>query len=1011
MTAIRTGTNSERSFNEALARVLRTKNPRWHDHLTAEQHRAMRGSGMPDVIVRNPRGAPVVVETEYLPARTVEQDAIQRLGRILAGSGAAIEQCVALRAPEALREAPQAELDAAVAVAAYEYCLFSSGANDGEHVRWPSTGWITGDVDDLATILESAAISERVVAYSLDVLEQGIGTAAMQLREATADRPDVNARVAEALHQEDGEQTSRMAMAIIANALTFQTMLAGVHGIRTLDELRRSGALPKAPVLREWERILEINYWPIFHVAREVLLPIPDGPAARVLGTLAEVSSELEAHGVTQSHDIYGRTFQRLISDRKFLATFYTLPSSATLLAELAVSLMLVDWNDREEVTGLRACDFACGTGTLITAAYHAMLARYRRTSSDDADIHRTMMEQAIFAADIMPAATHLTTSMLSSAHPTTPFERTQVHLLPYGRQEGEASAEFALGALDLIGKQHGTGLFENTGIERHHGTGGTRGVTEEGKGWNRTFLLEHESMDLVIMNPPFTRPTGHEAMKIGVPVPSFAGLGNDAEEQAAMSGLLKAIRQKIGKPAGHGNAGLASNFLDLAHTKVKPGGVLALVMPLSLLQGDAWTGSRALLRTHYERPTVVGLAASGPDNAKSFSADTGMGEALIIARRRCATGRTAVEDRVTFVALRRRPTSGTDAAALAVAIRSAEQARSSRIVLGDDLWGTRIPGRWNDGKCASVVHPELVETVHDLLTGRLTLPPQSKNSRVIAMTPLRDLGVRGLYHADINGINKESSRPLYSDSGSHSFRGPFDIVALSTDTPTYPALWSHAADRERFLVVPPDREGLVREGSEEQAYDVWQTATRLHFNRDFRINSQSLTACLTPASTLGGRAWPNFLMTDRSHDKVTVLWANTTLGLMLFWWIGTAQQAGRVSVTVSRLPDLHVFDPRSLTKAQNARAQDIFDAFKARPMLPANEAYRDETRQALDRAVLVDLLGLSEALLEPLAVLRTQWCSEPTVHGGKATRPEATIGTGVITGSARTARPLIRAV
>ena len=145
---------------------------RWIGHL----YRAMRGSGLPDVIVRNPRGAPVVVETEYLPARTVEQDAIQRLGRILAGSGAAIEQCVALRAPEALREAPQAELDAAVAVAAYEYCLFSSGANDGEHVRWPSAGWITGDVDDLATVLESAAISERVVAYSLAVLEQGIGT-------------------------------------------------------------------------------------------------------------------------------------------------------------------------------------------------------------------------------------------------------------------------------------------------------------------------------------------------------------------------------------------------------------------------------------------------------------------------------------------------------------------------------------------------------------------------------------------------------------------------------------------------------------------------------------------------------------------------------------------------------------------------------------------------------------------------------------------------------------------
>ena len=54
--------------------------------------------------------------------------------------------------------------------------------------------------------------------------------------------------------------------------------------------------------------------------------------------------------------------------------------------------------------------------------------------------------------------------------------------------------------------------------------------------------------------------------------------------------------------------------------------------------------------------------------------------------------------------------------------------------------------------------------------------------------------------------------------------------------------------------------------------------------------------------------------------------------------------------------------------------------------MLPANEAWRDVARQDLDRAVLIDLLGLSEDLLEPLNLLRRQWCAEPSVHGGKST-------------------------
>ena len=1074
--------NSERSFNEALARVLRTKHPRWRRDLTAEQHRAVKGGGLPDLIVRNPRGAPVVVESEYAPARTVEQDALARLGRELADSGDAIEQCFALRAPAALRHAPQAALDERTARARYEYCLFSAAGAAGP-VRWPAAGWIAGGVDDLAAVIESASISERAVARSLDVLETGIAEAAVRLREAAADRPAVNERIAATLRQEDGEQTSRMAMAIVANALTFQTMLAGVHDVRTLDDLRRGGVLPKAPVLREWERILRINYWPIFHVAREVLAPIPDGTAAGLLARLAGVSSELDAHGVTRSHDLYGRTFQRLISDRKFLATFYTRPESAALLAELAVGLLDADWRDPGALTGLRACDFACGTGTLITAACHALLARHRRAGGDDAAIHRGMLERAIFAADIMPAATHLTTSMLSSAHPTTPFERTQVHLLPYGRQDGPGGApeEFRLGALDLIRAQHGTGLFERTGIEVHHGTAGTAGVDRQGEGWSDTFLLAHRSMDLVIMNPPFTRPTNHEAAD--VPVPSFAGLGNDDAEQAAMSRLLKTIREDVERPAGHGNAGLASNFLDLAEAKVRPGGVLALVMPLSLLQGNAWAASRDLLRSRYEETTVISLASAGRDDRKSFSADTGMGEVLVIARRRkeaggesasvpeaparspaasadetaasggahpradvtreplasadetAASGWESAPARspaasadetaapggahprvdvtgeplasadetaapgggpasvpdapVTFVALRRRPASATEAAGLAAAIRDAARRGRSRILLGDDLCGTRVVGTWDDGGCASVAHPEVVDAVRGLRAGALTLPRTNDTHR-LPVTPLGALGTRGLIDRDINGVERRARSwgKNVTDEAQDTFRGPFDVVSIRTAAPTFPVLWGHDADRERRLIVQPDREGVVRDRAAERAADAWGTATRLHFNRDFRLNSQSLAACLTPTSTLGGRAWPNFLLTERRHETVTVLWANTTPGLMLFWWQGSVQQAGRACLTVSRLPDLPVLDPRALTDAQHARARDLLGRFRERPFLPANEAYRDRTRQALDAAVLVELLGLPASILEPLAVLRTQWCGEPTVHGGKATRP-----------------------
>ncbi len=220
--------NSEPSFNEALARVLRSKNPRWRDTLTAEQHQTLQGGGRPDVVLRNPRGSVVVVETEYVPARTVEQDAIDRLGRHLSGSGVTIEQCVAVRVPELLKHVSQHDLDTQTAEATYEFCLYTETVGEDDPSRWPAGGWITGTINDLALLIETASISERIVAQSLDILERGIGETAVQLREATLDRPQVNSRIATTLLQEDGEQTSRMATAIIANALTFQSMLAGV---------------------------------------------------------------------------------------------------------------------------------------------------------------------------------------------------------------------------------------------------------------------------------------------------------------------------------------------------------------------------------------------------------------------------------------------------------------------------------------------------------------------------------------------------------------------------------------------------------------------------------------------------------------------------------------------------------------------------------------------------------------------------------------------------------------
>ncbi len=971
----------ESVLNSALAQCLRTKHPRWRENgmISAEQTGVLAESAglRPDIIVHHPNGLPVAVETELAPAHTVEEDAQARLDKKLQKDGGVIEQSIAVRLPEQLAQGSQNKLPQAIAAARFEYCVYS-GTPD-EPVRWPQAGWVAGDVNDLANCIELASLSENRAARGVRILENGVGQAAAFLRNACVDAPDTLAAIARELHQEDGEQTSRMAMAIVANAMTFHTAIAGAHGIPPLDQLRGElGMLLKGKVLKIWRYILkEINYWPIFRIASDILLPMRNGTAQKILERLAAVAGELDALGATSQHDLCGRMFQRLITDRKFLATFYTLPSSAALLAELAIARLDVDWSDGEAVTSLRVGDFACGTGALLNAAYAAMMGRYRRRGGDDEALHPRMMERVLVGADIMPAATHLTATVLSSRHPGIPFKNTSVITLPYGEQTQESGRPLALGALDLIEDERAFPLF-GTGRGRVRGTaGGGEYVGVED--------LPHESFDLVIMNPPFTRPTNHA--RTDMPVPSFAGLATDADTQKAMSKLLK----KINRPgmAGNGHAGLASNFIDIAHAKLRRGGVLALVLPAVFTQGQSWENARALLKKHYRDILVVSITAAGA-TARAFSADTGMAEVLVVATRKDDDGTESKPG--TFANIYTRSKTILEAMMLAGAVQDVavayaatpggvednlDYAASTPLHISSEAKrGYCTPGTLDEASKAGVQETDVAPVANGIMKGELRFPRQSE-PLPIPVCPLQELGQRGLLCRNINGKGNAKQ------GESH---GPFDIEPIAAGgAPTWPVLWGHDAQRETRLVVKPDSRGAVRPGSDERAKDAWQkTASRLHFSRDFRLNSQPLAACITPDPCIGGRAWPNFICAQEEWEEALVLWANSTPGLISFWWHGTRQQLGRTTITLSRLPDLMVLDPRQLSARQLKKTQALFEQFKERTLLPANEAWRDETRQDLDRALLVDLLGLPEETMEALDLLRRQWCAEPSVRGGK---------------------------
>ena len=222
----------------------------------------------------------------------------------------------------------------------------------------------------------------------------------------------------------------------------------------------------------------------------------------------------------------------------------------------------------------------------------------------------------------------------------------------------------------------------------------------------------------------------------------------------------------------------------------------------------------------------------------------------------------------------------------------------------------------------------------------------------------------------------------------------------------THPVLWSHDAEMESRMVVLPCSTGTVRSGMDEQAQKIWDGytnnnkeriagATCLHINSDFQVNSQPLGACLTPAPALGGRAWPSFspdppMMGDpEAWEKALCVWLNSTLGLVGRWWVSTRQQKGRANLTITTIGRIPALNLRAATPAMIGAAAGVFDEFKDREFLPANEAHRDPARRDLDEKLVKRVLHLPDEALAGLTELRGLWCREPSVHGNKPTRPD----------------------
>ena len=958
-------------FNLALARALRGANPDWSDEsrqaVFVEDKEILEERGKrPDILIRDPAPLPPVAIEVEIGGRP-DGDAIARLGAVTTLDAEPIGAAIGVRAPG---DFPGADYDSAFRAlcggAVVEYALFQQ--EGGAHVRFPKRGFIRGTAGAVADLASAAAQPAERIERVTNRIVVDLRRAANVIRESAGAKRI--GEFQERLFRRSAVSFASTTAMLWFNALLTQHRLAGRDGGIPDLPLSDPRSLRFESVVGAWKQVLESNWSAVFEPSIELLRSLGDRDPYRinsVLATLAEAVGAVAGARIGHHVNIAGELFQRIVHDRKESAAFYTRAPAAEMLAALVIRPeQPVEWSDPRFFRGNALADLACGTGSLLRAGYLRAEALHRKTPGATrktlAELHKHAMEAGVVGADISPVAAHMTSSSLAAVGQGEPYDDTQIAFLAVGAVGGTGSGGRALtGSLELLDTNVNT-ITDLFGASVAKSTGGKQRAD------NRSVTVLDASLRWVIMNPPYSRTRrGQSAFDV-------AGL-TESERKACQARWGKLLKES---PANR-HAGMAASFLYLARRKVRPGGVIGFVLPLTAAFADSWTDTRRMIENDFcDIIAVSTLAGSG-----TWSDDTGMEEMLLVATRK--RGQDAGADsRILCVTLSGMPDRLGIAAEYANAVRAAcaeAAAGPLPVRLGDDRIGNILPFAPDDGAPWSNVGigaDGLAWAAIDMGRGRLSHPARAERGGIAdwPVTTVGELFVVGPSHHSIG-------HPAGGDG-----RGAFRFDPLDAQDAMGPdrALWSASAARQRRLVVAPTHRGGAPKGvgSDAERTSMRDRAGTLFYARNMRWTSQALLAATVEYPVMGGSSWTALLHEDGDLRKAFALWANSLPGMLVHWTRGQRTQQGRARGQIGVLKKMPCPDLARMPAARLRAAADAFDRLASRALLPACQAHRDPVRHEIDAAALA-LLAAPPAAADAVAALRALWCGEPSVHGGNA--------------------------
>lgn len=958
----RPGTTLEVILNAELARLLRQHG------FEAEAEQSVQAGGRRhqiDVLVELGERA-VGIEAEFAPARTLRADAEQRLPEApLRWRGLPVTSVFEIVYPERLKKLPESR--AREELASCEDLEFQQLA------RWPA---------GIAFVAPPPMASQTRVRGSLTGLAEclhdyWIRTAAGGPVEETVELASEAIQVATEVLQRDpnlqqakpGDSDPHATTALIwLNALLFQMLLAKNLKTDQFPPEHRDTKIPMPEnpcrtyyLRQQWTDILKINWWPIFHVAREMLNSTDPYWAKNALDLLLPVATAISEKGAIRHHDIAGRIFHRLLETRKFLATNYTTIPAAVLLAGLAFDPRHpcwkdVDWSSHSELEKLRIVDPACGTGTLLMAALQEILKQNRRSegSHDSARTAiRPLLKHAIHGYDVVPAAVHLTAATLSMAETSQLIKEMPLYRMPHDVRDGRPR----LGSLDFLqsSPSGGRAQFLPLLVNEEHDPSRTTGTGERAY----DAYMPNDS-HLIIANPPYTRAGGpgddaHTSWN-----PMFGSVLS-ATDAVIMTASLKNTLQ--GSPANL-YAGLGSAFVVLAKERIRIGGRLAFVLPATVLTGIRWAPLRNMLLEDFDIDWIVVSHDVRSRHARggfpgrlfvAFSESTRMAEALIVATRKSPSLNVDRKRFVRFVNLRHNPDDAINAMEISKALLDMPLPTNSdkQIEIGavGGSWGeVLIVEQASLGKRAwtesTFVQGRLSSIASSLIENGnwcMSLPDSG-----IPITTLSELCDLGPYHMQIK----------------NSKQGLFTVESTTDQTRAgHPALWHHESRHITTLGVEANARLIERSERDPSAQSrMLARAGYLQLACELRHAPQRLAAVLTDEAMLGISSWITLRAKkpDRGKEEALCLWLNSSLGLLLRIVHANRPYLGRSRLPHSAARSLPVLDIDALSKAQLEAAHALFHEMKQKPLLGFAHVAMDPVRRELDQRLLEEVLGYS---------------------------------------------------